>query len=434
MNGPELITLGCRLNIAESEAIRAALSGAEGGVDDLVIVNSCAVTNEAVVETRKAIRRAARRRPDARIVVTGCASEIDRAAFEGMAEVSHVVANVAKTDPALYLSASLTSASSQRRLGSPEGERGASPQTIPAFAGMTEGAGAGTTEGAHARAFIAVQNGCDHSCTFCIIPQGRGPSRSLPAGAVVEAVRAAVAAGRREVVLTGVDVTAYGADLPGRPTLGMLVERVLRLVPELERLRLSSLDPQEMDERLIALFESEPRLMPHLHLSLQAGHDRILKRMKRRHTRAQAIALVARLKAKRPDLAIGADVIAGFPTETEEMFADSLALIEECGIVHPHIFPFSPREGTPAAKMPQLPRDVVRDRAARLREAGSARRMAWLRARIGGTAKVLVERDGVTGHAEDFARVRIAEGAIAGGVHQVRITGLEEDHLVGVIA
>ncbi|QJU57087.1 tRNA (N(6)-L-threonylcarbamoyladenosine(37)-C(2))-methylthiotransferase MtaB [Sphingomonas sp. AP4-R1] len=411
MSGPELITLGCRLNIAESEAIRAAL----GGADDLVIVNSCAVTNEAVVETRKAIRRAARRRPEARIVVTGCASEIDRAAFEGMAEVSHVVANAAKTDPALYLP---TFATGAEESGTPDQVRG-------------DGGG---MEGAHARAFIAVQNGCDHACTFCIIPQGRGPSRSLPAGAVVEAVRAAVEAGRREVVLTGVDVTAYGADLPGRPTLGMLVERVLRLVPELPRLRLSSLDPQEMDDRLIALFESEPRLMPHLHLSLQAGHDMILKRMKRRHTRAQAIALVARLKAKRPDLAIGADVIAGFPTETEEMFADSLALIEQCEIVHPHIFPFSPREGTPAARMPQLPRDVVRDRTARLREAGSARRMAWLRARIGGTAQVLVERDGVTGHAEDFARVRIAEGATAGAVHRVRITGLEEDHLVGVIA
>ncbi|PZU06173.1 tRNA (N(6)-L-threonylcarbamoyladenosine(37)-C(2))-methylthiotransferase MtaB [Sphingomonas sp.] len=406
MSGPELITLGCRLNIAESKAIRAAL----GGADDLVIVNSCAVTNEAVVETRKAIRRAARRRPDARIVVTGCASEIDRAAFEGMAEVDRVVANIAKTDPALYFD-----------------------RTLPVMTAPIRGGDAGA-DGGHARAFIAVQNGCDHSCTFCIIPQGRGPSRSLPAGAVVEAVRAAVEAGRREVVLTGVDVTAYGADLPGWPTLGMLVERVLRLVPDLERLRLSSLDPHEMDERLIALFESEPRLMPHLHLSLQAGHDMILKRMKRRHMRAEAVALVARIRAKRPDLAIGADVIAGFPTETEAMFADSLALIADCGIVHPHIFPFSPRTGTPAARMPQLPRDVVRDRAGRLREAAAAHRMAWLRSRVGATAKVLVERDGVTGHAEDFARVRIARGGVAGAIHSVRFTSVEEDHLVGVMA
>jgi threonylcarbamoyladenosine tRNA methylthiotransferase MtaB len=422
VSGPELITLGCRLNIAESEAIRKALDGA----DDLVIVNSCAVTNEAVVETRKAIRRAARRRPDARIVVTGCASEIDRAAFEGMAEVDRVVANAMKTDAALYLP------SSQRRLGSAEAAAGVFPHAIPAFAGMTDGSG--KPDVAHARAFIPVQNGCDHACTFCIIPQGRGASRSLPAGAVVEAVRAAVAAGRREVVLTGVDVTAYGADLPGRPTLGLLVERVLRLVPDLQRLRLSSLDPHEMDERLIALFESEARLMPHLHLSLQAGHDMVLKRMKRRHSREQAVALVQRIKAKRPDLAIGADVIAGFPTETEDMFAGSLALIADCEIVHPHIFPFSPRTGTPAARMPQLPREVVRERAGRLREAAAERRMAWLRSRVGGTAKVLVEGDGRTGHAEDFAKVRIASGAEAGVVHAVWIEGVEDDHLVGVMA
>jgi threonylcarbamoyladenosine tRNA methylthiotransferase MtaB len=416
VSGPELITLGCRLNIAESEAIRAAL----GGADDLVIVNSCAVTNEAVVETRKAIRRAARRRPGARIVVTGCASEIDRAAFEGMAEVERVVANAMKTDPLLYLP------SSQRRLGSLEGADVALPRTIPAFAGMTDTG--------HVRAFIPVQNGCDHSCTFCIIPQGRGPSRSLPAGAVVDAVRGAVAAGRREVVLTGVDVTAYGADLPGQPTLGMLVERILRLVPDLGRLRLSSLDPHEMDDRLIGLFERERRLMPHLHLSLQAGHDMILKRMKRRHSRAQAVALVQSLKAARPEIAIGADVIAGFPTETDEMFADSLALIADCDIVHPHIFPFSPREGTPAARMPQLPREVIRDRAARLRQASAGRRMAWLESRVGSVVSMLVERDRLTGHAEDFAKIRMREPGESGSICAVRITSLEGDHLVGVAA
>jgi threonylcarbamoyladenosine tRNA methylthiotransferase MtaB len=414
VSGPELITLGCRLNIAESEAIRVALAGA----DDLIVINSCAVTNEAVVETRKAIRRAARRRPDARIVVTGCASEIDRTAFEGMAEVERVVANAAKTDALLYFP------SSQSRPGSQAARLIEAPQEIPAFAGMTDAA--------HARAFIPVQNGCDHSCTFCIIPQGRGASRSLPAGAVVEAVRAAVAAGRCEIVLTGVDVTAYGADLPGQPTLGMLVERLLRLVPELLRLRLSSLDPHEMDDRLIALFESEPRLMPHLHLSLQAGNDLILKRMKRRHSRGQAIALVQRIKSVRPALAIGADIIAGFPTETEEMFADSLALIKECEIVHPHIFPFSPRTGTPAARMPQLPRDVVRERATRLRGAGAERRAQWLASKIGGSASLLVERDGLTGHAEDFAKVRLSAPAGPGTVQAVRITGVEDDHLVGV--
>jgi threonylcarbamoyladenosine tRNA methylthiotransferase MtaB len=424
VSGPELITLGCRLNIAESEAIRAAL----GGADDLVIVNSCAVTNEAVVETRKAIRRAARRRPEARIVVTGCASEIDRAAFEGMVEVERVVANSMKLDASLYPT------SSERGLGSLDVGGFAFPQAIPAFAGMTDEAGRTDNSASHARAFIAVQNGCDHACTFCIIPQGRGASRSLPAGAVVEAIRAAVEAGRREVVLTGVDVTAYGADLPGRPTLGMLVERILRLVPDLRRLRLSSLDPHEMDDRLIALFEEEPRLMPHLHLSLQAGHDMILKRMKRRHSRAQAVALVQRLKAKRPEIAIGADVIAGFPTETEEMFADSLALIADCDIVHPHIFPFSPREGTPAARMPQLPREVIRDRAARLRHAAAEQRTAWLRSRVGGVATMLVERDGVTGHAEDFAKIRVAEPGEPGALRTVRIIRLEDDHLVGVAA
>ncbi len=415
MSGPELITLGCRLNIAESEAIRAALAGE----DDLVVVNSCAVTNEAVVETRKAIRRAARRRPGARIVVTGCASEIDRAAFEGMAEVDRVVANGAKTDAALYMP------SSPQKLGSPAASGVQPLPERPAFAVMTDGGG-------HARAFIPVQIGCDHACTFCIIPQGRGPSRSLPAGAVVEAVRAALAAGRREVVLTGVDVTAYGADLPGRPTLGQLVERILRLVPELPRLRLSSLDPQEMDNRLIGLFGSEPRLMPHVHLSLQAGHDLILKRMKRRHLRADAIALVERLKVERPEIAVGADLIAGFPTETEAMFADSLALIEECAIVHPHIFPFSARTGTPAARMPQVEREVVRARAARLREAGARQRTAWLAGQQGRVVSMLVEQDGVTGHAEDFARVRLAGPGEPGTIRAVRVTGQGDDHLMGV--
>ena len=407
MSGPEIITLGCRLNIAESEAIRLALAGET----DLIIVNSCAVTNEAVVETRKAIRRAARRRPDARIVVTGCASEIDQAAFASMAEVERVVPNGAKQERLLYAPSS-----------GPTLE-------IPQFAGITQ-----NRDAAHVRAFVPVQNGCDHSCTFCIIPQGRGPSRSLPAGAVVEAVRAAVAAGRQEVVLTGVDVTAYGADLPGRPTLGLLVERVLRLVPDLPRLRLSSLDPHEMDERLITLFESEPRLMPHVHLSLQAGHDMILKRMKRRHSRAQAVDLVQRMKARRPDIVIGADLIAGFPTETEAMFDASLALIADCDIVHPHIFPFSPREGTPAARMPQLPRDVVRDRAARLRETAAAHRSTWLAGRIGAVSTMLVESDGVTGHAEDFAKVRLAESEPAGALRRVRITHVEGDHLVGAAA
>ena len=419
MSGPALITHGCRLNLAESEAIRAMLTGQ----DDLIVVNSCAVTAEAVATARKAIRRARRTRPDARIVVTGCAAEIDRAMFADMAEVDAVVGNRAKFDSTAYIPSSQTPPSppqtlppssqtsppsSQRKLGSQEAV--AKPPEIPAFAGMTDDfpAFAGITRGGnHARAFLPVQNGCDHRCTFCIIPFGRGPSRSLPAGAVVDRVRAAVAAGQREVVLSGVDLTAYGADLPGRPPLGALVERILTLVPDLPRLRLSSLDPCEIDDRLEALIVGEPRLMPHLHLSLQAGDDLILKRMKRRHRRADAVALVARLKRARPEIAIGADLIAGFPTEDEAMFAGSLALIDECDIVFGHIFPYSPRAGTPAARMPQIDRATIRERAAMLREAGARRHAAWLNEQVGTVQSVLIELDGMSGHAGNFARVRL---------------------------
>ena len=399
MSGAEVISLGCRLNLAEGEAMRAML----GRDDDLVVVNSCAVTAEAVATTLKAVRRARRDRPAARILVTGCAAEIEPARFAGLAEL---VPNAAKLDRAAY-----------------HGGPGAGP----AFAPLPE-----TKD--HARAFLPVQTGCDHRCTFCIIPYGRGPSRSLPAGAVVEQVRGAVAAGRREVVLTGVDLTAYGADLPGRPSLAMLVERILRLVPDLPRLRLSSLDPCEIDDRLVALFADEPRLMPHLHLSLQAGCDLILKRMKRRHSRAQAVALVARLKALRPEVAIGADLIAGFPTETEAMFAETAGLIEECDIVFAHVFPYSPRAGTPAARMPQVEREVARARAARLREAGATRRQAWLGVQIGRTADVLVELDGTSGHAPDFAKVRLAAPLTPGAIARVRYAGVEGDTLVGAPA
>jgi len=429
----EVITLGCRLNIAESEAIRASL----GDAGDLVVVNSCAVTNEAVAATRRAIRKAARARPDARIVVTGCASEVDPQAFAGMAEVSAVVPNGVKLDASLY-------PSSQRKLGS----RAANPTSmeIPAFAGMTDVARV-ADKGGHARAFLPVQTGCDHRCTFCIIPYGRGPSRSEIAGDVIAAAQAAVDAGRREVVLTGVDLTAYGADLPGAPTLGRLVERLLRFVPGIERLRLSSLDTHEIDDRLFDLIAHEPRMMPHVHLSLQAGDDMILKRMKRRHSRAQSVALVERLKAARPGIAIGADLIAGFPTESEAMFANTLALLDDCDIVGAHIFPFSPRTGTPAARMPQLEREVVRARAAKLREAAGVRTSAWLAAHVGTVQKVLVELDGVSGHAEDFAKVSLCSGegrsaggdlqrsglrrSTAGEIIAVRVTGIDKDTLIG---
>ncbi len=387
------MSLGCRLNIAESETIRALIVGR-----DMVVVNSCAVTNEAVKQTRAAIRRARRDRPEAEIVVTGCAAAIDPAGFAAMPEVTRVVANDAKLAPASWgLSTPL-------------------PATL--FAG-------------HARAFVEVQNGCDHACTFCIIPQGRGASRSIPAGAVVDRIAALVDAGHREVVLTGVDVTSYGHDLPGAPMLGSLVERILRGVPKLERLRLSSLDSVEIDDRLFDLVTGEARVMPHLHLSLQAGNDLILKRMKRRHSRAQAVALVERLKAARPAIAIGADLIAGFPTEDEAMFADTLAIVADCAIVHAHIFPYSPRTGTPAARMPQVDPVIRRDRAARLRAAAAIQRRDGLAAQIGATASVLVERPGTRGHAADFADVHLSTPAEPGTIVSATITGATDTHLIG---
>jgi len=411
----DIVTHGCRLNIAESEAIRAAL----GETGDLVVVNSCAVTSEAVATARKAIRRARRERPEARIVVTGCAAETEPETFRAMAEVDAIVPNARKLDASLY-------PSSWRRPGPQDGRE---PRQFPEVLAFAR-----ATSASHARFFFPVQNGCDHRCTFCIIPYGRGPSRSLPAGAVVDQVRAAVEAGHREVVLTGVDLTAYGADLPGSPNLGRLVERILTFVPDLPRLRLSSLDPCEVDDRLERLIVEEPRLMPHLHLSLQAGDDLILKRMKRRHSRADAITLVQRLKQIRPELAIGADLIAGFPTEEEAMFANTLALIDDCDIVFAHVFPYSPRTGTPAARMPQVDPAIIRARAARLREAGARRRANWLQEQIGTVQQVLVELDGRSGHAANFARVALNELAEARTIVPVRIAAIDGDRLVGARA
>lgn len=401
MSGPEMITLGCRLNIGESAAMRAMLAGAG---DDLVIVNSCAVTEEAVRQTRRAIRRAKRARPAARVLVTGCAAEIDPAGFAAMPEVAGVVSNIEKLAPGAF--ADFVPAAAPRRNATP-----------PA---------------SHARAFVPVQTGCDHRCTFCIIPQGRGPSRSEPAGAVIERIRALVAAGHREVVLTGVDVTSYG-DLSG-DGLGLLVARILRHVPELPRLRLSSLDPVEIDERLFALIVGEPRLMPHVHLSLQAGDDLILKRMRRRHLRRDAVELVARIKAARPEVAIGADLIAGFPTETEAAFANSLALLDDCDIAFAHVFPYSPRQGTPAARMPQLETEVIRARARRLRAAADQRQARWLDSLVGTSQSMLVELDGETGHAANFAKLRLAAPSVPGGILKVRVTGRTGDTLAVVPA
>ncbi len=396
----EVINFGCRLNIAEGEAIRAAADGQ----DDLIVINSCAVTKEAERQARQAIRRAAARRPDARIIVTGCAAEIG--AFAGMAEVSEVVGNREKKEPERW---------------------GALRSYGPAVSGAD-----------HARAFIEVQNGCDHRCTFCIIPYGRGDSRSIPAGAVIDAVKAAVDRGQQEIILTGVDLTSYGPDLPGAPTLGQLVERILTHVPALQRLRLSSLDSVEIDERLEELITGEPRVMPHVHLSLQSGDDMILKRMKRRHSRGQSLALVERLKSKRPEIAIGADIIAGFPTESEAMFENSLRLLADCDIVFGHIFPYSPRPGTPAALMPQVERSIIKARAERLRTAAHLRKAAWLDSLIGTRQKVLIELDGQTGHAENFATVRLdhklPDSNMQGTMIDLIITASDGQTLTGIPA
>ncbi len=406
MADPDIISLGCRLNIAESEAIRALVHG-----EDIVVVNSCAVTNSAVSETRRAIRRARRDRPGAQIVVTGCAAQIDPASFAAMPEVDRVMGNAEKLTPVAWAS------SEPVLVGDIMAVRTTAPHLAHAFA-------------AHARAFVEVQNGCDHRCTFCTIPFGRGNSRSVPAGAVIERIAGLVEAGHREIVLTGVDLTSYGPDLPGTPSLGLLVERILARVPGLERLRLSSLDSIEIDDRLFDLITGEPRVMPHVHLSLQAGDDMVLKRMKRRHSRAESVAIVARLKAARPDIAIGADLIAGFPTESEAMFANTRALIDDCDIVHAHIFPYSPRAGTPAARMPQIEPELRKARAAMLRDAAAARRTAWLRGLIGSEQAVLVERPGTRGHADNFAAVDFPEAPV-GSIARVAITGIQNDHLIG---
>ena len=404
---PEVISLGCRLNIAESETIRTLLSGR-----DTVVVNSCAVTNAAVKQTRTAIRRARRARPLSQIVVTGCAAQIDPASFAAMPEVDRVIGNADKLTSAAWMSAAPVVVSDIMQV------RETSPHLTAAFAD-------------HVRAFVEVQNGCDHRCTFCAIPFGRGPSRSVPAGVVVDRIAALADAGHREIVLTGVDLTSYGHDLPGAPSLGSLVERILAFVPRLGRLRLSSLDSIEIDDRLFALVTQDARIMPHVHLSLQAGSDMILKRMKRRHSRAESVAIVDRLKAARPEIAIGADLIAGFPTEDDAMAADTRALIADADIVHAHIFPYSPRAGTPAARMPQVEHGAIRDRAAALREAAARRRSRWLRLLIGTDQSVLVERPGDRGHAGNFADVRLSAALEPGTLHRIRIDGATDTHLLG---
>jgi threonylcarbamoyladenosine tRNA methylthiotransferase MtaB len=389
--GVDILTLGCRLNSYESEVMRGHAEAA--GLADAVIVNTCAVTAEAVRQARQTIRRARRERPDAAIIVTGCAAQIDPAAFAAMPEVTRVIGNAEKMKAETFAPLSL--------LGEPERVRVNDIMSVRETAAhLVDG-----LDG-RARAFVQVQTGCDHRCTFCIIPYGRGNSRSVPAGEVVDQVKRLVATGHYEIVLTGVDLTSWGADLPNAPKLGNLVARILKLAPDLKQLRLSSIDAIEIDEPLFGLLAHEPRIAPHLHLSFQSGDDMILKRMKRRHSRQDAIDLCHRLRAARPEMAFGADLIAGFPTETDAMFANTLASVEECGIDYLHVFPYSPRPGTPAARMPQVAREVVKARAARLREAGARRLALRLDRHVGVTAMALVENGG-RARLPDFSPVKI---------------------------
>ncbi len=407
----EVVTFGCRLNACESEAI-AARAAAEG-VENAVIFNTCAVTGEAVRQARQAIRKAARARPDARLVVTGCAAQIDPAAFAAMGEVDLVLGVADKAAPGAL-------ARSGVHVGDVMAHRPAALAPGPAVGRRARAPE--PADGRRVRAYVEIQNGCDHRCTFCVIPFGRGNSRSTPAETAVDRVRALAGAGCAEVVLTGVDLTSWGADLPGAPTLGHLVQLILDQVPELPRLRLSSIDAAEIDAELLAAVAREPRLMPHLHLSLQSGDDLILKRMKRRHSRGQALALTARLSAARPDIALGADFIAGFPTESEAAFENTLAFVEEAVLAFLHVFPYSPRPGTPAARMPQVPGAVVKDRAARLRAAGDAALARHLDRQVGRRVRALVERPGQA-RAEDYTQLAFTGDAAPGAVIAATVTG-----------
>ena len=404
--GLEVLTFGCRLNAAESDAIRHEAERA--GHNDLVVVNTCAVTAEATRQARKAIRNVARDRTAARIVVTGCAAQIEPARFAAMPEVAAVIGNAEKTKAKTWRALAATT-SERAQVGDIMAERG----TGNAVAGREVG---------RTRAIVQVQNGCDHRCTFCIIPFGRGNARSVPLETVAAEVSRVVADGAREVVLTGVDLTSYGADLPDAPRLGTLVKAILRAAPDLPRLRLSSIDSVEADDDLLDALATEPRLMPHLHLSLQAGDDIVLKRMKRRHLRSDAIAFCERVRDARPDVVFGADLIAGFPTETDPMFARSLDIVSECGLTHLHVFPFSARPGTPAARMPPVAREIVKERAARLRAAGAEAFSRHLAGEVGVAHDVLVESDG-NGRTPGFTPVRFHTSLPAGDIVRTHIAG-----------
>ncbi|MDH2355850.1 tRNA (N(6)-L-threonylcarbamoyladenosine(37)-C(2))-methylthiotransferase MtaB [Bradyrhizobium sp. SSUT112] len=406
----DIVTFGCRLNAFEAEVIRREAEGA--GLSDTIVINSCAVTNEAVAQARQSIRKLRRERPGARIVVTGCAAQTQSGMFADMAEVDRVVGNDDKMRSSAWREARAAfdlGASEKVAVSDIMAVKAMAPHLIDGFASGLP------------RVFVQVQNGCDHRCTFCIIPFGRGNSRSVPMGAVVDQVRALVARGHAEIVLTGVDLTSYGNDLPGAPKLGMLTKQILRHVPELKRLRISSIDSIEADADLLDAIADDARLMPHLHLSLQSGDDMILKRMKRRHTRGDAIAFCDQVRRLRPDIALGADIIAGFPTETEEMFSRSLDLVEACGLTFLHVFPYSPRPGTPAARMPQVAGGAIKQRAKRLRAAGEAALRLRLQAEIGATREVLIESES-HGRTEHYLPVAIV-GERVGSVVPLRIAG-----------
>ena len=400
----DVVTFGCRLNAYESEIIRK--QAAADGLSDAIVFNTCAVTGEAVRQARQAIRKARRERPGARLIVTGCAAQIDPGAFAAMGEVDLVLGNAEKSQAGAYTSAA---EAPRVRVNDIMSVRETASHLID---GLKD----------RARAYVEVQNGCDHRCTFCVIPYGRGNSRSAAAGEVVAQVQKLAAEGYREVVLTGVDVTSWGADLPGAPTLGQLVARILKLVPELPRLRLSSIDAAEIDPDLMRCLAEEPRLMPYLHLSLQAGDDMILKRMKRRHSRADALQLIENVRAVRPDTAFGADLIAGFPTETDAMFDNTLSMVEEAGLSFLHVFPYSARPGTPAARMPAVKGGVVKARAARLRAAGEAALARHLQRQVGRTLMGLVERDGLA-RADDFTEIAFTGEATVGEIVSLVVTG-----------
>jgi len=416
---PQIVTFGCRLNIYESEVMRG--HAAKAGLEDAIIFNTCAVTKEAERQARKAIRRARKENPEAKIIVTGCSAQISPDMYAAMGEVDFVLGNDLKLKAENWGFNPSPRTSPGGRGWMSEANSGEGKVYVNDIMEVRETAGH-LIEGFedHSRAFLQVQNGCDHRCTFCIIPYGRGNSRSVPIGVIADQARSLVEQGYKEIVLTGVDVTSYGPDLPGKPSLGQMIRRVLALVPDLPRLRLSSLDPVEIDDDLWRLIAEEPRLMPHLHLSLQAGDDMILKRMKRRHLRQDVINVVKRARDYRPDIGFGADIIAGFPTETDEMFENTLNIVEECALPFLHIFPYSERDGTPAAKMPQVEPKLRKERAAKLRAAGERELQKFLKYNIGKTAQVIAEKD-KTGRTENFCPVRLADDIAPGTLTKVHL-------------